>query len=132
MKAKILSQNKKKLDLELMEPGEFSPGEVIELKKIKEPRTLSQNSLYWKLLEFAEPYLYMTKDEIHSGLKTELLSAVHVLPTGEAWEYQKTTSTLDPATFGIFFDQSLNLLAEFGVPVDIFIEQYEKYLMLYR
>jgi len=125
MKAKVKIIDGREITVYIFENHELKPGDHIEIKKKKPRRSLDQNALYWLLLSFAEKYLQMTPDEIHSGLKEAHLKEYRVMGNGDLFGYQQSTTGLDKVLFGHYLDKCTMTLIEFGVPCEIFWEKYQ-------
>lgn len=78
-----------------LKPGEY----VIEVKKNKPIRSLSQNKFYWALLEIVASSCSHTKREIEYAFKMERCFDVIELPGGQTYEVPKDSKMMDSAEF---------------------------------
>jgi hypothetical protein len=82
-------------ELQLLKAGEY----IIEVKKNRPVRSLSQNKYYWALIEIVASSTGHTKREIEYAFKMERCVEVIELPGGRTKEIPKDTKDMDTTEF---------------------------------
>ena len=114
------------LALVKMESGSVQVGEKLNIRKHRERRNLSQNSLYWLFCEFVGDELGgMTKDEIHSGFAGVHLKKTRLL-NGREFRTVCSTAELDSGQFSDYFDRCNQTALEYGVDTGKFWAEYDE------
>lgn len=100
-------------DLELYE------NKVVEvsIKKWKDKRTLSQNSLYWKILELIENETGNDKDTLHDYFKIRFLDKRRLKLGDDEKILPGSTKALDTAEMGQYIDKITAYVSQQGIAI---------------
>jgi len=126
MIARVDCVNNAKVLVTVLDKNYLEAGMIVEINGGKR-RTLSQNALYWLLLEFASRELGYSAEELHDIFKAKFLSR-EINAMGQNIMIVKSTATLSKQDFGEYFDKINTTLIELGVNVAPFWSHYEKFL----
>lgn len=99
---------------------ELKPGSnyIIEVKKNRAIRSLSQNKYYHAILNIIAIDTGHTHEELHEAMKMKFNCSVIFFPKGGSQIISKTTSNLDSLEFTTYINQVKNwALNEFGIVI---------------
>lgn len=91
-------------ELRALKPGNY----IIEVKKNRPIRSISQNKFYWALLNLVAADLGYTSREVEYMFKMDRCYQHKDLPNGKSTTIPKDTSTMDVAEFTVVIN---NLIA---------------------
>jgi hypothetical protein len=103
---------------------DFSKVWKVQVTERKPIRNLSQNDLYWTLLEGLSDYLGYTKDELHELMKYKYLKYSKEI-AGQPVVVVPSTSDLDTAQFAELIENVLRFANEYGCSFQDGLPQYE-------
>ena len=99
---------------------ELKPGGnyIVEVKKNRAIRSLSQNRYYHAILNIIGIETGHTHEELHEAMKMKFNCAVIFFPKGGSQVISKTTADLDSAEFAGYINRVKNwALNEFGIVI---------------
>lgn len=96
----------------------------VQVTERKPIRNLSQNDLYWTLLEGLSDHLGYTKDELHELMKYKYLKYAKEI-AGQPVVVVPSTSDLDTAQFAELIENVLRFANEYGCSFQDGLPQYE-------
>jgi hypothetical protein len=103
---------------------DFSKVWKVQVTERKPIRNLSQNDLYWTLLEGLSDHLGYTKDELHELMKYKYLKYAKEI-AGQPVVVVPSTSDLDTAQFAELIENVLRFANEYGCSFQDGLPQYE-------
>ena len=103
---------------------DFSKVWKIQVTEKKPIRNLSQNDLYWTLLEGLSDHLGYTKDELHELMKYKYLKYAKEI-AGQPVVVVPSTADLDTAQFAELIENVLRFANEYGCSFQDGLPQYE-------
>jgi hypothetical protein len=95
---------------------------TIEVKRVRKPRSLSQNALYWLWLEIISKDTGYDPEELHSTFKSMFLTdRTQKLPL------VRSTSKLNKIQFGQYLDKIQRQASELGIILPSPEDYYEEF-----
>ena len=127
MKGVVLSRKDHILTIKSFDNvNNIKENDLINFKKAREIRSLSQNSLYWLFCNYVARELQMTAEEVHEGFKQLHLKQVKFINNKEFVTFKSTTE-LDTEEFALYLEKCNLTALEFGVDTSEFWIEYEQY-----